>query len=1162
MANLIYKASAGSGKTYTLVLQYLLLALKGASDDRFKPNYFSSILAITFTKKATAEMKERIIEQLWENIQHPENGMAVQISKELGLTSEEVVKRSQQTLNALLSEYGKFSVGTIDSFFQQILKSFLQEIGLAANIEVELDTELIKETIATNFLAKLGTEEAASSTKSLMEIYSEGLENGERIYTSSIIKKLVNQILSESFQPFRSAVEVLATNADVVNYYQERLKKIVATWKAEIFETVDEIIAICNNAGLTVDDFPGKSRGYLAAIQKMTVLKRNNPVSIEPGKGFQKTIDGNGYTFKDKTHDAASTVFYKSLAGPNDRMLYLLGEPKRAAISADIMLKNWSNTALMEALSLELKLYRDNEKRVPISDTGNLLSGLMQGNDVPFIYEKIGNRFQHIFIDEFQDTSSQQWQNLLPLLLNNTAVGNENLLVGDLKQSIYRFRGGDVSLLQHRAISELGTHTIEDRSGTMDTNFRSSPEVVNFNNALYIKDGLPALVVNKYLIPEIANEEIEAGNIILDAYSSEPQQCKRINQSGYVEVAIHEFQLPKKADKKVAPIEETDIEEEEENESIGNWVKLQLTQTLEKLAEKDFAPSDICILTNTHSESGKVTKYLNEWRSELLESKQAHLLPFTNLVNESSLKVADAITVKLIIAALSWLAEPKNEVKKLETKWLYSVVKDGADKANFPFERLIEDKFIDQKDAAIEGLLRQIYVRTRNLGFYEVIEMLIRNWDLSQKAVYYLETKHLNAFTDTVIHYANTEGGTLKEFIAWWGIKAEKLSVSASEQQQAIKLMTIHKSKGLQFPVVIMPFANWDLKWKKDQAPSRWHITSSSAPLEPTTDELDLLQGRLPVFLELSKSFTTSNFQDIYCNELELTALDALNKLYVGTTRAEQALFIFAEYKPTKDQKIKTTGHILKARLSAGESHIENFRQVEPNEFTDDYGWHNILTYKVGEWEPFKKLEKTKDSKATNLPFEEAVPSYEWRNRLFIKPQAGNFFESGAYLAMSGKETGLLPIYKNVVGNYLHEALAQVSNTSELLGWIKNAHLEGIINTQVMEQLIARADLIIQDQELNNLLNSGTTVLNERVIITKDTFQQKRPDRVQFTDSEVICIDFKTGEANKKHNAQIATYMELLQEMYPNKQVLGKLVYITESELTIENVVANNKEVV
>ncbi|MFY8035169.1 MAG: PD-(D/E)XK nuclease family protein, partial [Flexibacteraceae bacterium] len=208
------------------------------------------------------------------------------------------------------------------------------------------------------------------------------------------------------------------------------------------------------------------------------------------------------------------------------------------------------------------------------------------------------------------------------------------------------------------------------------------------------------------------------------------------------------------------------------------------------------------------------------------------------------------------------------------------------------------------------------------------------------------------------------------------------------------------------------------------------------------------------------------------------------------------------------------------------------------------------------------KLEKTKDSKATNLPFEDAVPSYEWRNRLFIKPQAGNFFESGAYLAMSGKEIGPLPISKNVVGNYLHEALAHVSNTSELLGWVKNAHLEGIINTQVMDQLIARAELIIQDEELNNLLNSSTNVLNERVIITKDTFQQKRPDRVQFTDNEVICIDFKTGEASKKHNAQIATYMELLQDMYPDKQVLGKLVYITESELNIENVVANNKEVV
>jgi len=1148
MANLLYRASAGSGKTYTLVRQFLLLALQGSADAPFRPSYFSGILAVTFTKKASAEMKARIIEQLWENIKKPNNAMAISLAKEIGIDETELAKRSKETLTAILSTYGKFSISTIDSFFQQILRSFLLELGLAANLEIEMDMNLIVESVSKNFLAKIGTEASANETKNLLSIYKNSLEEGNKLNIHGVLQKQTYQLLNEKFQPFREAVQEISKNPEVVEYYRVRLKKVIEDWKKNIDTLAIKISSSCQSKGISSDDFTQKSNGYLAGIEKLISNKNLNPSKYSFGKCILGTINKEKrYAFK-KEQSHIEDFFDKDLKQYNDALVSLMTEGKANAISAELMLKNWSNTSLIQSLNAELIKFREDEKILPISDTGNVLSGLMTGGDIPFIYEKIGTKYNHIFIDEFQDTSIQQWENLLPLLNNNGASNKDNLLVGDAKQSIYRFRGGDVGLILNKAEADLGSYSIDDRSATMDTNFRSHKEIVAFNNAIYHTESLPRILVNEYLNPLNKTKSVNFGESIQLAYAINQQKCKKADAAGLVEVSIHGYKELGKNDKEQGKASESN--EDEEETEITNWTEKQLYEKMTYLATKGFSPRDICILTYSNDQCTKVVKWLNGWRKVLTTSGKENLLPYTEVVNEGNLLVADSITVKLIVAALGWLADPENKVKKLETKWLYAICKNSK-----PLNEITNRATFNLKEVEIEGLLYSIKQKARSLGFYEVIEEILRAWDLPSVAAHFSETKHLNAFTDAITSFSNTESGTVTEFLEWWEIKASKLSVAASDEQDAIRLMTIHKSKGLQFPAVIMPFGNWLLGWSPQFSPAEWVLSKPNQPLVSTDDELDILINGLPFYLELNKASTESSFSEIYYNEVELTALDALNKLYVGTTRPEQALFLFAEYKLIQDpkkEKINSTGKLLLSALNGLPSE-EVVKVTEVND--DDLMHHENAVFVWGNMESFTKLNKHSENLSASFPFNDPIATNDWRGqgKLHIKPQAQSFFTDGAYLAYGYGEKNVKNTGKNAVGHYLHLALAAVNNTGELIQWIKEKYLAGEINSEMVQDLLARAEQIVLDHNLNTLLLQGERTFVEREIVSKEA-QIFRPDRVQVSEKEVICIDFKTGKKHAQHKEQLTNYLSLLSEIYPEKEISGRLVYVQALTLEIENV--------
>jgi len=364
--------------------------------------------------------------------------------------------------------------------------------------------------------------------------------------------------------------------------------------------------------------------------------------------------------------------------------------------------------------------------------------------------------------------------------------------------------------------------------------------------------------------------------------------------------------------------------------------------------------------------------------------------------------------------------------------------------------------------------------------------------------------------------------------------------------------MTIHKSKGLQFPAVIMPFGNWLLGWSPQFSPAEWVLSKPNQPLVSTDDELDILINGLPFYLELNIASTESSFSEIYYNEVELTALDALNKLYVGTTRPEQALFLFAEYKLTKENKVNSTGKLLLSALN-GLSSEEVVKVTEVND--DDLMHHENAVFVWGNMESFTKLNKHSENLSASFPFNEPIATNDWRGqgKLHIKPQAQSFFTDGAYLAYGYGEKNVKNTGKNAVGHYLHLALAAVNNTGELIQWIKEKHLAGEINSEMVQDLLARAEQIVLDQNLNTLLLQGERTFVEREIVSKEA-QIFRPDRVQVSEKEVICIDFKTGKKHAQHKEQLTNYLSLLSEIYPEKEISGRLVYVQALTLEIENV--------
>lgn len=1063
---IIYKSSAGSGKTYTLTMEYLKLALKF-------PDSFKSILAVTFTNKATAEMKERIIVEL-KRLKHtvmPDQKMDGEILKALGITEDELKSRASQALTAILHDYGRFSVSTIDSFFQKVVRSFAKEMDLNAKFEVEMDQDAVLDRVVDRVVGKV--MEDGFLHKWLVDYAVEQIQNGKSWDIRKNIKELGKQIFQEDFKKYGTEIrEFLKEKENIKNlnaFTRERkaeLTKITLQLKAEANQ-----IRVDN--GLEWTDFVGATNSFARKFDHLG--DRSNPVpELSP---TQVDKIGNPESWckkKDPNMGRIESAYHQGL-----NMILSQFEPLLVKWNTlEAISKNIYVFGIFRNLLEELTLLKDEESILLISDANEFLKEITKENDAPFIYEKVGNQYRNYLIDEFQDTSGFQWASFKPLLENSLSQGNTNLLVGDVKQSIYRWRGGEMKLLLEQVEAEIGVQRV--RNENLDTNFRSLPNIIAFNNALFKK------------LPKAFE------NVVLETYGAA--------DAGIISRAYHDVNQ-KVSDRKANLESKGKVRFEfidcKESEDEGNFDEQALSRVpviVMELQEKGYELKDIAFLVRKKAEGEAIADTLMAYGA-------AHpgLSYRFDVLSDESMYLHKSASVKALVAGLKYLHEPGDKVQ-FKTMWYYySVLKnhpvnhDLFALENTPAHLVRKEKSFKEK----ETLLLQ-------LPLMEAVEELIGELELQENG---LEKAYISGFKEAVYDFTANNRADLSGFLEWWEENKEKRTVKIPEGHNAMRILTIHKSKGLQFKVVLMPFLKWTI----------FDTGKGNVVWSPFEDSQKKLSAIIP--LTLNSKLAKSDFHETYSEEATLAYLDSLNMIYVALTRAEEVIWGFVPFKEIK----RDTSHnnleihlqqILSGSLDyEGELSLADFFDAETKVF--DFGDWPKMGYKKKEAMPIPQLRW----------------SYQnWTELLKVKQYAVDFSAEG--LAQRKKQNfGLL----------VHEILEKSGTLADCKSILQAFYFEGRISEEERLQVENQLDVLFANPLFASWFDTEGVLLAEQGILLPGG-KQKRPDRIILKESEAIIVDFKTGEIYEKYEKQVLEYMDLVGHLAA-KPVRGFICYLETGEI-------------
>lgn len=745
----VYKASAGSGKTYTLTHEYIDLILRDEQAYRH-------VLAVTFTNKATDEMKRRILKELYR----------------MGQTQDIKGAMARNVLIKILHDYPAFSISTIDKFFQGVMRAFARELGRMATYSVELDEELVRMTAIDNLFADLDKSENSDLLAWLIDFSLERIENGESWKISSDISKLSKSLFSEDFKIKNSGREVVE-QADRHAQMKKilRLKKqvtaIVADFEKQCREIGKEALSIMKNCDLECCDFKGGARsafnifGLLAVGERVGVMLSNSLVESY----------GNVDAWYTKSKKADAYKFEQAYSlGLNDcigKLIELYEKPLELYNTAKAVLGNLNSLGILESVYSCILEYCKEKNIILLSETTELLGKIIDGNDTPFIYEKVGTWINNFMLDEFQDTSLMQWRNFIPLLADSVANGEKNLIVGDVKQSIYRFRNSDWEILESGIKEEFGDNV---GFSSLDVNWRSARNIVEFNNSFFEAAAREAKSV--YELSCSDDDVIGKRNAerIEGIYSNFRQKVPpQDGYAGYVNVNF----LNKKA------LDEIGVD-------YDVIVNAHVIENVKRLLDKGYRQGDIGILVRWNSEGASVARAL--------------LAAGYRVISSDSLTVSSSAAVIKAVNMLKWLDDPKN----ISVTIYSDLLKDSR---------------------GVESISNQECEELRKMPLYQMCEQVIRCFlSNSQKE----DIAFLQAFLDMAIEYSSRYGSNLSGFLKWWDESGIKKSISSPSEQDAIQVMTVHKAKGLAFEAVIIPYFCETLDHAYSRMPLLWSTAASS----------------------------------------------------------------------------------------------------------------------------------------------------------------------------------------------------------------------------------------------------------------------------------------------------------------------------------------------
>ena len=1055
----VYKASAGSGKTFTLATEYMKLVIAN-------PEAYRSILAVTFTNKATEEMKLRIISQLYglsKLLPESETYLKV-IQDSLGMGREQIAKRAHEALYNLLHHYSYFRVETIDSFFQRVMRNLAKELELSANLKLELNDREIERQAVDELIEGLSIGDKLLTW--ILDYIKGNIGEDKNWNVIGKIKRF-GENLSKDF--YKANEKQLRQKLEEEGFFERYLRQLEEV-KRQAMEQVEQIAATFFDAldenGLTMDDFSRKKQGPWGYFEKL----RTGACYEEYGVN----------SYQASAVDSVDAWFTKAKATPQNPAYHVVEEMLRALLefavekmpqllrvyrSVEVTKSNLSQLRLLGSIDQKIKEMNQDANRFLLSDTQPLLHALMESGagDSSFIFEKIGTQLEHIMIDEFQDTSVTQWKNF-KVLLDETMSHKEsnNLIVGDVKQSIYRWRAGDWRLLNDIE-REFPRPSDQLRLRSLATNYRSDRNVIEFNNQFFV------YAADKEYQAQKETDESGA-ETLRQAYADVIQQVPESKpRQGYVRIKL----LPK----------------EEYREAM-----LALTaETVDELISQGASEGDIAILIRSNEIIRDVANYFLANR------------PQYKLVSDEAFRLDASTAVNTLVMALRLLCHQDDIVEATLSGYYHRLIMGEETEESLPLPL----EYTDHKEELM------------SMPLYDLVERLatiFRIHELKDQSAY------VCAFYDQLDNYMEDGTGTVEDFLDAWDNNLHGKTIQ-SDDVSGIRLMTIHKSKGLEFAHVIMPFCDWPI--------TKSHVIWCTPQASPF-NELPLV----PVDCSKSRLEGTIYEKDYHYERLQET-VDNLNLLYVAFTRARQNLFVYGKRDVSNIRSRLIQDCLPDVARTLEGCKLSGMDEEKTEPIVMEYGELDINRQ--------RKTEKESDN-----VFLKPV------NRLTIHPDT---YPLKAQFRQSNKSRGFIKgdDEQSTQGEYmqlgviLHQVFSTIQTADDVESALSQLRIDGVLNAapdeEKLREMLQRR---LQTPKVKEWFSGQWEVYNERDILTVDEqsgeVKTYRPDRVMVNGTEMIVVDFKFAAQRPEHVSQVKGYMELLKRM-SHLTVKGYLWYVYPNKI-------------
>ena len=1041
-------ASAGSGKTYTLVQRLLMLCLRYPN----QPDAIRNILALTFTNKAANEMKKRILDKLksfssddYQNLKELQEIQNLLAGQKINVSIGELHQRSKKVLDYILHHYSMLNIGTIDKFNSRLVRSFSHELGLAQNFNLEIQAEPFLIEAVDKLLNEIGENEEIS--EAFMDFVNYNLDNNERVNLNKTMYETAKEYIKDiHYEPLKSNENF---SWEAYKTTKSRLREEIKKLKTESEKLTDTVLELLREKDLDASDFSGGTKSSIALFFKKA-------------KDYHEGL--RDFPFPANEESAQATFLKgasskaKSKQFAIDEILdYLLETRERIIANQVLMLKKQK---ILRAL-LPLRVNKDIQEKLKEIEQENdlvllpkfnvLINENLKNEPSMFIYEKVGTKYDHYFFDEFQDTSAMQWQNFLPLRDDSISTESKSFtIVGDPKQSIYRFRGGDSGLMLNIISGKEGKQAFVEN---LSSNWRSARNIVDFNNKLY-----------RHLSEEIGESHREI-------FGNGSQQAAQTNFEGRVKVSFLENQV--KAD------------------FYQNSAE-RMCRDIQECLDNGFKFSDITILCRGNTDIFNYSKLLGGMK--VVENGRE---TYIKTISEKGLTLELSETIAAVINFFSWEASPKNH--RFVVLMMYHLNRVARiSMKDFTAEML--DLLALEEKSRIEKAIEEKYgVKLRQtdippLNLYNLAEYYVREFSVAEK-----ETDFLLNFLELLYNFSQNKNTSIKDFLRFWEEEGKKTSIQASENVDAIHIMTIHKSKGLEFPVVLLPMENSH----NDATFQSWLNLENEDLLKAVN-----ISGYDKTLASYDVSIRKFNEGNEYLNKIDRICLQ-----YVATTRPVEQLFFYIE-KPSK------TG----VRLELFDF-LDSMRNIDISKADEENDTFDLYPTSA---EILKKRQNRNTEQPATLPIMQLTVKPGKPSNLRIATPSKNYRERNRKV-----KTGILT----------HEILSKIKSKNDVEKTLKVYELDGTMTHEETKEIEQAVFEIIEKYPM--YFPEDQNIINEKdIMISQDgSATVYRPDRLIQAGDGWIIVDFKTGVPKASHRGQIENYISVL-ERTGRKVVKADLVYL------------------